>query len=92
MNMCPGIGSECGDHLVDHEGVEKIAFTGSVATGQRILSRSAGNLKKVTLELGGKSPIIIMDDCDFEKAVATACNNSFANSGQGCFAPTRIYV
>ena len=72
--------------------MDKVAFTGSTATGKAIVRAAAGNLKKVTLELGGKSPNIILADADLEKAIPAAAMAVFFNSGQTCTAATRLYV
>jgi aldehyde dehydrogenase (NAD+) len=92
VNTLSGFGSPAGEHLVRHPDVDKIAFTGSTAVGKKIQEASAGNLKKVTLELGGKSPLIIFDDADMETALANAHVGLFLNQGQCCCAGSRIYV
>lgn len=91
INVVTGTG-EAGAALVDHPGVDKIAFTGSTATGKKIVQASVGNLKRVSLELGGKSPHIICDDADIEAAALAAANGIFFNSGQTCTAGSRLYV
>jgi aldehyde dehydrogenase (NAD+) len=92
VNVVPGFGETCGAALAAHGGVDKVAFTGSAATGQQIVRASAGNLKRVSLELGGKSPDIVFADADLEKAVPGAAMSCFANSGQVCAAGTRLFV
>lgn len=92
VNLVTGIGATAGAALAQHPGVDKIAFTGSTATGKAIVNAASGNLKKVTLELGGKSPNIIMADADLEKAIPAAAMAVFFNSGQTCTAVTRLYV
>lgn len=92
VNIVTGHGSEAGAALVDHPLVRKIAFTGSTATGQNILSASAGTMKRVTLELGGKSPTIILTDADLDRAIPGAAAAIFANSGQICTAGSRLLV
>lgn len=92
VNTLSGFGSPAGEHLVRHNDVEKIAFTGSTAVGKKIQEASAGNLKKVTLELGGKSPLIIFDDADIETALTSAHIGLFLNQGQCCVASSRIFV
>ena len=92
VNVVPGIGEVAGAALASHVDVDKIAFTGSTATGQAILRASAGNLKRVTLELGGKSPNIVFADADLDQAVPGAALAAFANSGQVCSAGTRLFV
>jgi aldehyde dehydrogenase (NAD+) len=92
VNVVTGFGETAGAALAEHPGVDKVAFTGSTATGQRILRAAAGNLKRVTLELGGKSPDVVFADADLARAVPGAAMGVFANSGQVCCAGTRIYV
>ncbi|MEM8917402.1 MAG: aldehyde dehydrogenase family protein [Pseudomonadota bacterium] len=91
VNLVTGYGNEAGAALAQHPGVDKIAFTGSTATGRQILDAAKGNLKKVTLELGGKSPVIIMPDADIDAAVQGAANAIFFNGGQVCIAGSRLY-
>ncbi|MGB8416931.1 aldehyde dehydrogenase family protein [Paraburkholderia sp.] len=91
VNIVPG-GVAAGAALADHPDVDKITFTGSTATGQAIVRASAGNLKRLSLELGGKSPNIIFNDADLEAAVPGAAMAVFANSGQSCAAGTRLFV
>lgn len=92
VNVITGHGETAGAALSAHPDVDKIAFTGSHLTGQRIVQASAGNLKRVTLELGGKSPDIVFADADMSIAVPGAAMAAFANSGQVCSAGTRLYV
>src|SRR5580704_5199000 len=92
VNIVPGYGETAGAALAAHLGVDKIAFTGSHLTGQKIVAASAGNLKRVTLELGGKSPDIVFADADLEGAIPGAGMAVFANSGQICSAGTRLFV
>src|SRR5262247_294382 len=92
VNICPGFGAEAGAALAEHPDVNKIAFTGSYVTGQSIVKASAGNLKRVSLELGGKSPDIVFSDADIDAAVPGAAMAVFANSGQICSAGTRLFV
>ncbi len=92
LNVVLGDGATTGAALVSHPGVSKIAFTGSTATGQEILKRSVPELKRVTLELGGKSPSIICADADLQRAIPEAAVACFFNSGQVCYAGTRLYV
>jgi aldehyde dehydrogenase (NAD+) len=92
VNIVPGFGETAGAALAAHAGVDKIAFTGSHLTGQKIIAASAGNLKRVSLELGGKSPDIVFADADLESAVPGAGMAVFANSGQICSAGTRLFV
>lgn len=91
VNVIPGFG-DAGAAIVDHPGVDKISFTGSHLTGQAIVAASKGNLKRLSLELGGKSPDIIFADADLDKAVPVAGMGVFANAGQICSAGTRVLV
>jgi aldehyde dehydrogenase (NAD+) len=92
INIVPGYGETAGAALAAHHDVDKVAFTGSHSTGQSIVRASAGNLKRVSLELGGKSPDIVFADADLEAAVPGAAMAVFANSGQICSAGTRLFV
>jgi aldehyde dehydrogenase (NAD+) len=92
VNVVPGYGETAGAALAAHPDVDKVAFTGSHVTGQSIIRASAGNLKRVSLELGGKSPDIVFADADLEAAVPGAAMAVFANSGQICSAGTRLFV
>jgi acyl-CoA reductase-like NAD-dependent aldehyde dehydrogenase len=92
VNIVPGFGEMAGAALAAHPDVDKIAFTGSTEVGRKIVQASAGNLKKVTLELGGKSPNIIFPDADLKYAVRGAMNAIFFNQGQVCTAGSRLFV
>lgn len=92
FNVVTGLGSEAGQALSEHHDVDKIAFTGSTATGRKILQAAGGNLKKVALELGGKSPSIVLADAEMDIAIPGAANAVFFNTGQVCVAGTRLYV
>jgi phenylacetaldehyde dehydrogenase len=92
VNIVTGIGAVTGAALAEHDGVDKISFTGSTAVGKSLIGAARGNLKRLTLELGGKSPTIILPDADLEKAIAGAANSIFRNSGQICVAGSRLYV
>jgi phenylacetaldehyde dehydrogenase len=92
INIVVGYGDPAGKALVEHELVDKISFTGSTATGKWIVCAAAANLKRVTLELGGKSPSIIFPDADLSKAIPGAAMHVFANSGQVCAAGSRLFV
>src|SRR5260370_27094525 len=91
VNVVPGFGETAGAALAAHNDVDKVAFTGSTEVGKLILTAAAGNLKKVSLELGGKSPDIVFDDAD-ASAVAGAANAIFFNHGQCCVAGSRLFV
>lgn len=92
VNVVPGYGETAGAALAAHPDVDKVAFTGSHLTGQKIVAASAGNLKRVSLELGGKSPDVVFADADLDAAVPGAAMAVFANSGQICSAGTRLFV
>ncbi len=92
VNIVTGLGSTAGQALVDHPGVDKISFTGSTAVGQRLLAGAAGNLKRLSLELGGKSPVFVFPDADLERATDAAARGIFANTGQVCAAGSRLFV
>jgi len=92
VNVVTGLGVEAGAALAEHPDVDKIVFTGSTATGQSIARAATGTLKRVSLELGGKSPVIVCRDADIEKAVPVAAMSVFANSGQICIAGSRLFV
>ena len=92
LNVVTGYGYEAGQALAEHSDVNKVAFTGSTQTGKKVLEAAGGNLKRVTLELGGKSPMIVMDDADLELAIPGVANAVFFNGGQVCVAGTRLYV
>lgn len=92
VNVVTGTGVEAGAALAAHLDVDKIAFTGSVETGRHIVRASAGNMKRMTMELGGKSPNIIFADADLDAAIAGAAMAVFTNAGQVCSAGTRLFV
>jgi phenylacetaldehyde dehydrogenase len=92
VNVVTGFGDPAGKALVDHPDVDKISFTGSTLVGKSIIAGAAGNLKRVSLELGGKSPVIIFPDADLDRAVEGAANGIFGNAGQVCVAGSRLYV
>ncbi len=92
FNVVPGDGPTTGAALVRHPGVDKIAFTGSTAVGQQVMREAAGTLKRVTLELGGKSPNIIFADADIDAAVKGAQNGIFYGKGEVCAAGSRLLV
>ena len=92
INVVTGYGAVAGEALVTHPKVAKIAFTGGTATGSRVASLAAASFKKVSLELGGKSPNIVFDDCVLDDAVNGAISGIFAASGQTCIAGSRLLV
>ncbi len=92
VNVVPGYGETAGAALAAHPDVDKVAFTGSTEVGKLILQAAAGNLKKVSLELGGKSPNVVFDDADLKSTIPGAANAIFFNHGQCCCAGSRLYV
>jgi len=92
FNVITGYGAEAGEALVTHPDVAKIAFTGGSKSGTHVYEKAAAGLKKVSLELGGKSPNIVFDDCDMENAVKGAISGIFAATGQTCIAGSRLLV
>jgi aldehyde dehydrogenase (NAD+) len=92
FNVVTGLGTVVGAELVRNPDVAKISFTGSVAVGQQIMRDGAATMKRVTLELGGKSPTILLDDAALDKAIPSALILAFMNSGQACAAGTRLLV
>ncbi|ADP83486.1 aldehyde dehydrogenase family protein [Pseudofrankia inefficax] len=92
VNVVTGLGATVGAALAEHPGVDKVAFTGSTAVGQQIIRASAGNVKRVTVELGGKSPDVVFADADLDRAVPGVAMGVFLNSGQICCAGSRVYV
>jgi phenylacetaldehyde dehydrogenase len=92
VNVVPGYGETAGAALAAHPGVDKVAFTGSTEVGRLIVQAAAGNLKKVSLELGGKSPNVVLADADLDLAIDGAANGIFFNHGQCCCAGSRLFV
>ena len=92
LNVVNGLGETVGAELVRNPDVNKISFTGSAAVGEKIMRDGAATMKRVTLELGGKSPNVLLDDADFNKAIPMALGIAFLNSGQACAAGTRLLV
>lgn len=92
FNMVTGTGPVVGEAIVAHPGVDMVSFTGSTRAGRRVSELAARTVKKVALELGGKSASVILDDADFPKAVKGTVNNCYLNSGQTCSAHTRMLV
>jgi len=92
LNILPGFGETAGAAIAAHPGVAKVAFTGSTEVGKLIVRAAAGNLKKVTLELGGKSPNVILEDADVAAATQGAAGGVFFNSGQVCTAGSRLFI
>ena len=92
VNVVPGFGETAGAALAAHHDVDKVAFTGSTEVGKLIVQAAAGNLKKLTLELGGKSPNIVLGDADLDVAIPGAAHAIFFNHGQCCVAGSRLYI
>lgn len=92
VNFVPGFGPEAGSAIVNHHDIDKVAFTGSTVTGKYIMRQSAETIKHVTLELGGKSPNIILEDADLEEAINGAFQGIMYNHGQNCSAGSRVFV
>ena len=92
LNIVTGMGETAGDRMVRHPDVDKVAFTGSTEVGKIINRAATDTLKRVTLELGGKSPVIVLPDVDVEKTARGAATSIFANSGQVCIAGSRLFA
>ncbi|WP_079527838.1 aldehyde dehydrogenase family protein [Halobacillus hunanensis] len=92
VNFVPGYGETAGAAIVNHRDIDKLAFTGSTAVGKSIMHKAAESIKHVTLELGGKSPNIILEDADIEKAIEGAFDGIMYNHGQNCSAGSRVFV
>ncbi len=92
LNVVQGLGAEAGQALVDHPGVDVMSFTGSTAVGRRIAEACGRQLKKLSLELGGKNPFVVCDDADIDHAVKWACLSAYSNAGQRCAAGSRFLV
>ncbi|WP_439486843.1 aldehyde dehydrogenase family protein [Blastomonas fulva] len=92
FNLLHGLGEETGAAMAAHPGIDKISFTGSAPVGRRIVAAAMGNLKKVTLELGGKSPVVVFPDADLDVVAPAAAMACFVASGQACMAGTRLFA
>ncbi len=92
VNVITGSGAEIGPYMSEHPGIDKVAFTGETETGKDIMARASQTLKRITLELGGKSPSLVFDDCDLEHTVDGSLHGIFYNSGQSCEARSRLFV
>ncbi|ABQ68054.1 aldehyde dehydrogenase [Rhizorhabdus wittichii RW1] len=92
VQVLPGTGATVGSALARHPGIDKISFTGSTAVGRRLMADASGDLKRLSLELGGKSPVLIFADADLDRAAAGAADAIFGNAGQVCVAGSRVYV
>ena len=92
LNIVHGSGSETGNAIIEHPAIKAISFTGGTKTGKAIASKIAPTFKKYSLELGGKNPNIIFDDCDYEKTMETTLRSSFSNQGQICLCGSRVLI
>jgi betaine-aldehyde dehydrogenase len=92
FNLVTGYGPVVGEVLASHPEVDMVSFTGSTRAGRRVAEVAAQTIKRVALELGGKSPHVILEDADLEKAVKAGVNECYLNSGQACIAPSRMLV
>ncbi len=92
LSVVPGSGAVIGDHLVDHPAIGKVAFTGGTEVGRALAVRAAAKLMPVSLELGGKSPSIVFEDCDWDVAIAGILFGIFSSTGQSCIAGSRLFV
>jgi phenylacetaldehyde dehydrogenase len=92
LNLLHGYGEDIGAAIAEHPGIDKVSFTGSTAVGRSIGWAAAGNLKRVTLELGGKSPVIIFSDADLPAAIPAASMACYLSSGQACMAGSRLFL
>ena len=92
INIVNGLGPVAGAALTSHPNVDKVSFTGSTAVGRKLIEAASGNLKRLTLELGGKSPMFIFEDADLDLAIPAAATAIFMNSGQVCIAGSRLFV
>ncbi len=92
LNILHGLGGEVGAAITEHPKIKAVSFTGGTSTGAHIAKVAAPMFKKLSLELGGKNPNIIFDDCDFDKALSTTMRSSFANQGQICLCGSRVFV
>src|SRR3954470_4651628 len=92
FNLVPGYGPTVGEAIAGHPGIDMVSFTGSTRAGKRVSEVAAGTVKRVALELGGKSPAVVLDDADMEKSVVDVVSRCYLNSGQTCSALTRMLV
>ena len=92
LNIVHGLGNKAGEAIVEHDDIPIISFTGGTATGRKIASIAGPMFKKLSLELGGKNPNIIFEDCDFDLAVKTSVKSSFSNQGEICLCGSRIFI
>lgn len=92
LNVVHGLGAKVGVGIVEHAGVKAVSFTGGTNTGADIAARAAPKFKKLSLELGGKNPVLVFSDCDWELALSEAIRAAFTNQGEICFCGSRIYI
>ena len=92
LNIIHGLGSKAGQAIIEHPEIKAISFTGGTETGKRIAATAAPMFKKLSLELGGKNPTIVFDDCDFEATVKQTVTAAFSNQGEICLCGSRVFV
>jgi aminomuconate-semialdehyde/2-hydroxymuconate-6-semialdehyde dehydrogenase len=92
LNIVHGLGSEVGQAMVEHPGIKAISFTGGTATGKKIAATAAPMFKKLSLELGGKNPTIVFNDCNFDDTIQNVVRSSFSNQGEICLCGSRIFI
>src|SRR6185369_15432576 len=92
LNIVHGLGGKAGQAIIEHPEITAISFTGGTVTGKKIAATAAPMFKKLSLELGGKNPNIVFADCDFEQAIKTSIQSSFANQGEICLCGSRIFI
>lgn len=92
INILPGSGEALGEAMVRHPGIDKLVFTGSMQMGRTVLHNAADSIKSCTMELGGKTPVLVLEDCDLDRAVESITFSAFRNTGQVCTAASRLYL
>lgn len=92
LNILPGSGEVLGEAMARHPGIDKLVFTGSLEMGRRVLRNAADTVKSCTMELGGKTPVLVFEDCDLDRAVESITFSAFRNTGQVCTAASRLYL
>ena len=92
LSVLHGFGKDIGNYIVSHNKIKAVSFTGGTKTGKMIAKVASNNLKKISLEMGGKNPVMIFDDCDYDTMISSLIKSSFLNQGQICLAGSRIYI
>ena len=92
LNIIHGKGEKIGSEIVNHKGIKAISFTGGTETGKKISNDCSNTFKKLNLEMGGKNPVLVFDDCNYPKMLDSIVKSSFLNQGQICLAGSRIYI